>query len=186
MRLNDVLNTDTHLEALRLECDQFVTASGGYPTRKALPTSYQNIQRVKVRQQKRADAVTFVFNEAFSDVRNLRQRAVITHETPTITPNLEPFYVFPINGYKFLYSKEVRDSSAEYKEVIDTVFERFANTEQAAEIITDIVKYTYTNDNIIEGVRHGAEIIFYNIPYYYAVRQSAFPDYKTILNHIIP
>jgi hypothetical protein len=174
MRLMEVLESDSQLGELRLECSEFIAATGGLPTMKSLPSTYQPVHRVKVRQQKRADVITYVFNEAFSQVHNLRQ-------VPPPSTDCEPFYVFPINGYKFLYSKEVRDSSADYKQVIDTVFEQFTDMNRAAEIITDIVKYTYTDTNLEEGVRGGAEIIFYNIPYYYAVKQSSYPDYKTIL-----
>jgi hypothetical protein len=125
-----------------------------------------------------------VFNEAFSQVYNLRQRAVITHASPIIGDQQEPFYVFPINGYKFLYSKEVKDSASDYNHVIDTVFERFASMDHAAEIVTDVVKASYTDTNLLEGLRAGAEIILYNIPYFYAVKQSVYPDYKTLLTHI--
>jgi hypothetical protein len=185
MRLTDVLGSEpTQFADIRANCSLFIAESAGVPIRKALPSSYQDIHRVKVRQQKRSDVITHVFNEAFSDVRNLRQRAVIAYDEPTILENQEPFYIFPVNGYRFLYSKEVKNSSSDYKQVIDTLFEQFSDMERAAEIITDVVKYTYTNVNLHEGLQAGAEIIFYNIPYYYAVKQSLYPEYKNLITHI--
>lgn len=181
MRVTDVISRSSPFTLLHADCSQYIEESQGVPLLKALPSNYPSIHRVKVRQQKRTDPVTHVFNEAFSDVRNLRQRAVIAYTNPTVQEGQEPFYVFPINGYQYLYSKEVQNSSSDYKQVIDTVFEQFTDQAHAAEILTDIVKYTYTNSKLVEGITAGAEIIFYNIPCFYAVKQSAFPDYKHII-----
>jgi hypothetical protein len=182
MRVIDLLSSNPSFAALHTDCSQYISESGGMPLLKALPRSYSPVHRVKVRQQRRTDIITHVFNEAFSDVRNMRQRAVIAYTSPTINEDQEPYFVFPVNGYKFLYSKEVKNSSADYRQVIDTLFEQFNDQSRAAEIITDVVKYSYTSQNLTEGIQADAEIIFYNIPCFYAVKQSVYPNYNTIIS----
>lgn len=165
-------------------CSGFVQESGGLPLFKTLPSAYANVQKVKVRQQRRIDVVDQVFNEAFSaEFKNLRQRAIISHSSPPqqIPEGLDLFYILPPNGFKFIYSKEVTDSSYEYKKVIDTIFEHVDSIDAAAGIVTDMLKYTYTNDALHEGISAKAEIIIYNVPYYFAVRASYCPDYSTIV-----
>jgi hypothetical protein len=82
-----------------------------------------------------------------------------------------------------MYSREVQDSSLNYRQAIDVMFEQFDEA-TAANIITDVMKYTYTSSNLVEGISAKAEIIFYNIPYYYAVRSSLYPDYNTLITQI--
>lgn len=166
-------------------CSGFVSESCGLPLYKMLPTTYADIQKVKVRQQRKADVVDHVFNEAFSaEFKNLRQRAIISHSSPptTVHENMELFYVLPPNGFKFLYSKEVVNSSFEYKKVIDTIFEHVDSIDAAADIVTDMLKYTYTNDALHEGISAHAEIIIYNVPYYFAVRAGTYPDYSKLIS----
>lgn len=186
MHVRDILTEQpTDFSIIQTDCAQFLCEVDKHFTYRMLPHSYADVQRVKIRQQKHTDIVARVFNEAFSDVHNIRQRSMIAQTTvPVVTETHEPFYVFPINGYKFLYSKEVQNSSVDYKQVIDVMFERFDSEETAAEILTDVVKYSYTSERLIEGIQVGAEIIFYNIPYYYAVRCSAYPDHKQLISYL--
>lgn len=186
MHLRDIINEQpTDFSIIQADCAQYLCESQQHMTYRMLPRTYSDVQRVKVRQQKRTDFVTQVFNEAFSDVHNLRQRSVIAQSyQPTPTETHEPFYVFPLNGYKYVYSKEVKDSSSEYKHMIDVMIEQLNNDDVATEIISDVVKYTYTNAMLSEGMRAGAEIIFYNIPSYYAVRCGAYPNPQQLITYL--
>ena len=186
MQLCDILHEQpTDFAIIKAECNQFLTESDSHCVKRMLPRSYADVHRVKIRQHKRTDIITHVFNEAFNDVHNIRQRSLITYASDLpATDTHEPFYVFPINGYNFMYSSEVKNSSVDYKHIIDVVFEQFSDEDKAASMISDIVKYTYTNHNLVEGIHAEAEIIFYNIPYYYAIRASTYPKYATLLTHI--
>jgi len=173
------------IHLLQQQCSQFMDESEGLSVFRALPITYLNFQKVKVRQHKKSNVVAETFNKAFNEYRDLSQRAVFAYghtEILNLTEHTEPFYVFPINGYKYLYSKEVKNSNANYQEVLNTLFERLEDTGQAIEIVTDLLKYTYVRNNLAEGITSDSEIIFYGIPYYYAMRVSAVSLYDKSLS----
>lgn len=152
------------------ECSTFIKESQGLPLLKNFPTQYDDFHKVKMRQRKKHDEFYKTFNEAFNNP-NLRQRSITVNGESTFIPeskDLEPFYVFPIDNYKFLYSLEVTNSKQDYREAFELVVETFHDKE----IVEDLLKYSYTSKNLLEGIEHGSEIIIYNVPYCYAVRVS--------------
>lgn len=167
------------LTTLKAKCSQFLRESAMLPLYRLLPKTYGDFHRVKVRQKSGDDKISEVFNRAFgTQFHNLRQRAIFASGTePVVTETAEPFYVFPIDGYKFLYSKEVTNSNSDYKQVIDSLFEQFEDNNKVIEIVTDVLKYTYVRENLAEGIVSDSEIILYGIPYYYAVRAATVPAY---------
>lgn len=172
------------IQPIKAECSQFLQEAAGFPLLKALPSSYASVHKVKVRLQKRRDQVTDVFERAFgSSFTNLRQRAIFTYPKtpPLLEENTEPFYVFPVNGYQFLYSKEVTNSSRDYQAVFDKLCEQFNDHQAASDIVTELLTYTYTSSSLYEGIVSNSEIILYGIPCYYALRVSACPDYSSLL-----
>ena len=56
------------------------------------------------------------------------------------------------------------------------------NISGAFDITRDLIKYTYTNKNLVEGIHSGSEVIFFNIPYFYAVRVADFGNYNRLIN----
>jgi hypothetical protein len=177
-----------HYEAfagLREACSDFLRESHLTPLFKNLPNAYDDVHKVKVRKRKQRSGFVEVFNEAFDDeFVELRQRAVFTNGASTLAEaqrDEEPFYVFPINGFKFLYSSEVTNSSDEYRTVFESIFQNL-DPNAAEETFRDLLKFTYRSTNLHEGILSGAEIIIYNTPYYFAVRESAFPDYDKLLD----
>jgi len=94
------------------------------------------------------------------------------------TPTTESFYVFPINGFSFLYSKGLQNSSENFREVLNTLSE---NVHGALEITSDLIKYTYTNNNLVEGIMSESEIIFYGIPFFYALRVADINSYAKLI-----
>jgi hypothetical protein len=184
MLIEDLIGTNVgvgiqEIQTIKRECSQFLTEAAGSPLLKALPETYFNFHKVKVRLQKRHDQVSEVFERAFgSEFANLRQRAVFSYPVkPHIHEGSDLFYVFPINGYKYLYSKEVSNSGTEYQHVIDTMCEQFDDPSQASDLVSDLLKYTYVSDNLREGIAADSEIILYGIPYYYAIRVNACREY---------
>jgi hypothetical protein len=189
MLIEDLLGKNSPLASherymLKVNCAQFIEESDGCPLFKLLPASYQNFKRVKARLQKRTNELTEVYNKAFNH-NNIRQRAVFAYASvPSLHEDMDTFYVFPVNGYKYLYCKEVTDSNSDYKRVVDTLFEQFNDTVKATEIITDLLKYTYLTEHLHDGIVAKAEIILYNIPQYYAVRVNPNQEYSEILSLI--
>lgn len=188
MRLSYIINPDADLFVeLKKHCGDFVEESRGLPILKNLPSSYNDFHKVKVRKRKSRTEFTETFNEAFDDeFSELRQRAVFANGhllLSEVNDDLEPFYVFPVNGYKYLYSTEVQNSNQEYQTVFEAIFDAL-DENVAEETFRDLLKFSYKSTNLYEGIKAGAEIILYSIPYYYAVRQSVFSDYTELLHHV--
>ena len=187
MLIEDLISKDVgigarEIQTIKQECSQFLSEVGSTPLLKFLPHEYNNFCRVKVRLQKRTDYVSAIFERAFgSQFSNLRQRAVFAYPTlPATAAGCDSFYVFPVNGYRYLFSKEVTDSNSAYKSIVEAVAVSMP-PDQTNDIVSDLLKYTYTSVGLTEGIEAGAEIILYNIPCYYAVRASVKTPYTTFL-----
>lgn len=162
------------------ECSVFLKQSQGQPVLKNLSSNYDNFHKVKLRQRKKKGDFYKTFNEAFDNIPNLRQRSITVNGELTFVAEkgqTEPFFIFPIDGYKFMYSLEVTNSKQNYKETFKKI-----ETFQGTEIVEDLLKYTYISKNLIEGIKHGSEIIIYSIPYCYAIRANT--EYNTLLEQL--
>lgn len=188
MRIDDVLGKkfivgSQEIELIHNDCSAFLKETAGFPVYKLLPISYANFQKVKVRQQKKHDTISEAFDKAFEEYNNLRQRAIFGYGyIPKIVEGMEPFYIFLPNQFKYLYSKEVTNSTINYQNVLSTLFEKFENDDKAIEIVIDLLKYTYDRENLVEAIAAEAEIIFYNVPSYYVMRVSTHPIYNKLLS----
>lgn len=108
------------------------------------------------------------FNRAFDEHHpQLQQRAVLA--TGVFSENTD-VYVFPIDGYKFMYNPEIVDSATQYQQIFDSIAEGVDGDPD--DVIADMLKFNYHHTNIVEGIRAGSEIVLYNIPYFYAVQCS--------------
>jgi len=189
MRFNELYHSKSQedFRTLRLHCSRFIAESGGLPIIRNLPKDYADIHKVKVRKRK-PDIISETFNEAFDKQHyDLRQRAIFANGVVSYEPSsdqsLEPFYVFPVDGFKYMYSSEVQHSSNDYQQVFESVFAQLGD-EKGNEVLTDLLRFSYTSTDLSEGIEKGSEIIIYNIPYYYAVRTSAHEEYSDLLTTI--
>ena len=186
MRVTDVFNSDLPLQEQQLRqlaaCKQFLDESKGIPLLKALSWTYGDFSKVKVRHRKeKKGTFTEAFNAAFT-IPNIRQRAIFAQGGNVTTgDDEEAYFIFPKDGYQFVYSKEVQDSGEEYREVFESLLNKFEQEQQKAiGITTDLLRYNYTDENLAEGLSCQAEIIVYNVPFFYAVSPSAV-DYDNLL-----
>lgn len=149
--------------------------------------SYGDVQKVKIRKRKPQNQnLSETFNDAFQAKQyNLHQRALFANGEKSFIhgANEDKFYVFPIDGYQFMYCSEIQNSNEDHKTVIEALHEEFGH-EKGNKIIADLIKFTYTSDNLVEGIESGAEVIIYNIPFFYAVRETLVPDYSELLDII--
>jgi len=187
MNLDEVLHGKSKkVHPVVAECSAYLKMAEGLPLLKNLPSRYEDFQKVKLRRrkQKGKDQFAKTFNEAFDDIPNLRQRAMFANGPTSFiaeTNDKEPFYIFPINGFEFMYSLEVTNSSTDYMEAFDAILSQFHGNNQLME---QVLKYTYTRENLHEGIEHGSEIILYNIPYCYAIRRDSTSSYETLLQDL--
>ena len=195
MLVDDIIqpeDTREELEVIAERCHDFVKESGGLPLLKSLPSDYGDFHKVKVRKrkQRKQDPEQFaeMFNRAFQDeIKNLRERSLFANGELSYKssddPDQEPFYIFPVDGYEFIYSREVTNSSTEYKTAFDSILEELG-TDQGENIITELLKFNYISENLPEGISNGAEIIIYNIPHFYAIRRETVEDYQNLIENI--
>lgn len=189
MLIEDVLGKSSQLgirevQLIQEMCPQYLKESAGLPLFKLLPASRDSFCKVKVRLQKHKDTINEAFDKAFGNqFLNLRQRAIFANPSiPTLTEDVESYYVFPVDGYRFLYNTVVSNSGQEYQAVMDTLVESLVDESQANEIVIDILKRTYSTEQLHEGIQSDSEIIFYGIPHYYAVRTAVVHNYhKTFI-----
>lgn len=175
-----------NIEILSERCRDFISESDGYPLFKNLPITYSNIHKIKARKRNISGEFANTLNHAFENYFNdIAQRAIFANGEQSFQisedSSLEPFYIFPIDGYKYMHSPEVMNSSTDYKDVLDTMFEQFG-TEKGKTIVTDVIKFAYEHDNLAEGIIKGSEIIIYDIPYYYGLRCASITNYQDLIS----
>lgn len=188
MRLNDLIisdNTADGLHCIKEQCEHFFEQAGSSPLFKNLPASYADVQKVKIRKRKQHAKMDSTFNLAFErEHYDIRQRAMFANGVKSLiesTEDTEPFFVFPIDGYQYIYCPDVQNSSDEYKQVFGMMYETFGE-KKGNDVAVDMLRFTYKQNKLMEGIDIGAEIIIYDIPYYYAARQSMFNSYDDILD----
>lgn len=161
------------VDSIKSECSNYIEEGYKSLLTKYLPKTYSDIQKVKVRIHKEKTILDSVFNVAFEDYQpRLLQRSIITNTKKlTIENTLDEFCVFPINGYKFLYNKEIVNSNVNITNTITTLNNTMINT-STCELVVDLLKSTYSSNSLYEGIKSHSEIIIYNIPYYYVIRKN--------------
>ena len=190
MLFNEILQPTSILDVIRREirdnCSQFLNETNATPVYRLLPTTYGPFKRVKVRFQKKKDAISNVFENAFGTDGTLvgvRERAVIVSaEQPAAFDNtIEPYYIFPVDGYQYMFSTRVKNSTDDFEYVVNTLIHQF-DINEGTILASDLIKYSYKNTNLSEGLYSKSEIIFHNIPCFYAVQASLIQQYKTIIS----
>lgn len=170
------------LPTLRQECSQFLSESQDQLLLKNLPRDYEGFKKVKVRKKNVNELFVDAFNRSFSEHKNLFQRAIFANGESSFVSKMdgiEPFYVFPINGYKFIYNPVVSNAFEQYKGDVNYLLQKVSKT-AAVDMFSKVIKESYISSNLSNGIQVGAEIIFYNVPYYYAIRKSLLDDYNKI------
>lgn len=187
MRLHDIVlpdNTITGLTDINNRCEHFIEESRSLPLFKSLPITYDNVHKVKVRKRKSKTQFTETFNSAFQlQHYEIHQRAIFANGEAGYTcenVDTEPFYVFPTDGFRYMYSTEVQQSSDNYKHVMDGLVEAFGE-DVGSETVAELLRFSYKTENLHEGVSNGCEIVIYDIPYYYAVRTTVFESYEQLM-----
>lgn len=165
------------LPTISKECGLFLTESEGKPLIKALPKHNDGFRRVKIRKKKIKEEFERTFNDSFfTEYDDIRNRALFVNGTQPINDGTELFYVFPTDGYRFMYSPTVFDSTELYKDTFDKLIQT-AGRNDGMNIFTEILHLSYTYDNLVEGIDSGCEIIIYDVSHYYAIRKSLISNY---------
>lgn len=173
-----------HFAAISSECSQYLAESDGLPLMKVLSSSYAIHQKIKVRY--RHDNIK-ILDEAFKQqCKNISQRAVFTYTASPdhIAETDEPYYVFPTNGYRYVYDAGQFGTSKDYQIMVTALLERLENQTQAYDIVADLLRYNCCSTQLRNGVSAGANIIIYSVPHYFAIKQSAYPNYAGLYTQL--
>lgn len=164
------------------ECGQFLRESNGQYLIKALPTIYQGFAKVKVRISKRTSNFAENFNRAFENKKyHLHQRSIFVYTSAgtltemDTTSDVEPFYIFPTDGYKVLFNPTVKNIGDDYSD--------YDQLHIDGQLVSDQLKLSYQAGTLQEATKSNCEVIIYGISYYYALRASLIEDYKLFFNN---
>lgn len=190
MFLREIISNPTNESIMstqiKTHCSEYLQETKK-PLYKLLPSTYNNFCKVKVRQKKSVNEVGGVMNKAFEDkFYNLHQRAVFAETikpTKNIQKNVEPFFIFPVDNYKYLISKTSQVLTEDYGSLLKTLLSEFENTENAFDILVSLIKNNYETTGLNEGIGSNREVILYNIPFYYAAKTSFIPDYRKFIKY---
>ena len=165
------------------ECSDFLKASKGSPLVRMLPKAGPTDRNVKIRKKKSVTPVDEAFNTVFSDHPNLRQRCVFLNGSHSKSDDttLGEFYVFPKNGFQFMYSTSVTDSSQQYGNVLENL-NGAMSPESAASTIADVLTYDYKTDDLHNGLICGCEIIVFGCASYVAISRESVKSYSTLFS----
>lgn len=163
------------VQLIRQCCSDFLVESQYQPVYKILPSSYGNWKRVKVRKQKKQTEITSTFNKAFESIYDdIALRSVCSDTNIVDIPDdHSAYYIFPLNGFKYLYNTTVTKYTQNLRETVGVL-----NDGCDDELVLDVLAYSYKNTQLTTGIRNNAEIIFYNIPAYYAVNTTSISNYS--------
>lgn len=167
------------------ECSDFLHDSKGHPLIKFLSKEGPDSRKIKVRKRKSSSNFDESFNKVFINHPDLRQRCVFANGERTFADPPddahEAFYIFPVNGFQFIYSPNVLNSSVQYKDTLE-MFVEVMGCVDAVAAFSEVLKYDYTSTKFAEGLSLGSEMILYGLPYYYAIRKSIINSYSTLFS----
>lgn len=167
------------------ECSDFLKMSQGQPLLKPLPADGPDTRKVKVRKKKTISEVAAIFNEVFSEPTDLYQRCILANGSSTsieTKPTHDMFFIFPVNGFKFMYSPNVGYMEYEYGERLAEL-RKATNLEEGKKLLQDVLEFEYVqNENLLNAIQSGDEIIIYGVPYFYAIRESSVENYSTLFS----
>lgn len=161
------------------ECKQFLEESEDKPLVRPLPMSGEGFRKIKVRKKNRyvhpfEQYFDKAFNEKYKEIR-LRSMIVQTDSAARSCPEgSELFFVFPIDGYKILYNQYIND----YATYADTLQKLLSESTTVEGLISQVFQFTYESNDLSKAIDSGAELLIYDIPYYYAIRASLVENYS--------
>jgi len=144
-------------------CSTFIHESMGTPVFKLLPRK-EIYEKVKIRVKSQTIPNANVRDAAFN-VKQFDNRSLEVFTTSAASHDgMGLYYIFPVNGYKFIYNTKVDD-------IVDSC-KKLATILPDKEIITEVLRYSYNHDNLLNGLEYANKIKFFNIPYFYAIKAS--------------
>lgn len=172
------------LENIKTECTEFLTHANNYPAIKAFNDHGKYLRKVKVRHKKNTIGFIRIVGDALQkEHQNIHIRSVIANGPHGYHEGMQTHYIFPKNGFKFLYNPRI-NYHEEYKASYMKLLGSNLSDQQALEMIEDSIKYSYISDDtsLENALKSKKEIIFYNMSYYYTVSSEKYFSYDELLD----
>ena len=176
----------SEVELIRTNCCRFLQESRGLPLLKNLPETYGPFKKVKVRKKNKVRDETL--NELFDSALGIeifRFTAFANGEKSFIPdPCLKPYYVFPENRFRFVYSHQVSSSERDYSALMEVLYKTM-DENPAEDLAAELLRLTYSRDGLGDGISSGAEIVFHGLPFYYAVAKESIRNYASFVKEVL-
>lgn len=181
MFVSDVLKPNhpirsSALYLIRTKCSQYLSESNNKPIFKRLDWRYGAFAKVKVRHSP-TYKTNQILDEAFGESIESTLVPVTSQPLDVVTESDDWFYMFPVNGYKFLYSTQIVD----YRYQADKLM--FKSNDR--DLVVDTMRESYIhNTGLVEGIDTCVELLLYNMPSFYVVSCSRHISYSSLLSSI--
>lgn len=147
-------------------CTDFLKQSNGQPLIKEL----QNVRSFrKLKARHRNKSFSSLLNDAFNS--SIGTRCITTASTVDELTD-HHYYVFPINGFKFLYDPTGTPVTS-YQSLTKTV---------QTELVEELMRLNIEGSDLTQALSIGTEVVLYDIPYCYAVNVKTVSDYNNLLS----
>ena len=166
--------------SIKTECSQYLNL---LPTpdswlMKPMKSNTGMSSKIKIRHKKvKAEYEAEINNVFSSEHQKLLQRCLIAYtsnKSLNLNDDMTLYYVFPINGFKFMYNPIIDYSLQQYDDLLDKLNDMGSSKR---DIFYNTIKLSFKSDSLIEANQNSCEIIFYNIPYYYAIQKEYFENF---------
>ena len=125
----------------------------------------------KLKARHRNKQYSSILNDAFDDSIGTR---CITTTSNTSDLSENDYYIFPINGFKFLYDPQGM-SGTSYHELTDTI---------KTDLVKELMRFNLEESDLNHALSINTEVVLYNIPFCYAVNVKSFNSYDELLSVI--
>lgn len=158
---------------IRNGCSEFLRESQGYPVYKQLSSTHGTFARIKVRHKPNPIIEQYFFAEVLNHTKGGK---ALVETTSQPTHQNHAYWIFPTDGYKYLFNPAIKD----YKSSIKNIIEQTSDDQ----IISELVADQYKSTDLIEALQTDTEILWFKISHFYAVDCSLFQDYSELLKNL--
>jgi hypothetical protein len=159
--------------SILLECSDFLSDSNNIPMYKHLPDN-KDQDKVKIRLKSKIEPYYNHIDKGLN-FKNFNNRSLKCYmDIGKPIPGYIPYYIFIPDGFQFIYTIDNRTID------LASIFLELSNKlDNSGDTFEELLKYYYNFKKLETGLKSNAEIIFYDIPYYYCIKADK--PYKDII-----
>lgn len=151
--------SDESLQKIKQDCSQFINQSGGYPAFRGMESvpSFYTQTKNNYYPRDSSGLLTNSFNFFIEQKFHLKRirtskRIYVSGDLPTLHQYGRMYYIFPKNGFDFVWSNEVSDATeviqGKLRDKIKLALEKKFENEKASNIYDEYYFFTKTDDKL--------------------------------------